>query len=302
MDKVLVIGGPTAVGKTQLSIELAQKFDGEIISGDSMQVYRKLDIGTAKVTPEEMQNIPHHLIDIKDIHDEYSTHEFQQKGRQLITEITNRGKLPIVAGGTGLYIQSLLYDFHLGNVPNDRAKKQFYEDYLAKYGSEKLWQLLAEKDAQTAAKIHPHNPRRIVRALEVIDNGGYIEQDTKPELLYDAKIIALNTDRQLLYERINLRVDKMLEQGLLDEAKYVYEAGDVQGAKAIGYKEFFAYFRGEQKLDEAVELLKQQSRRYAKRQITWFKNRLNADWYDLLLDEQAKENLIADVERWLKNE
>lgn len=300
MEKVLVIGGPTAVGKTKLGIELAKKFDGEIISGDSMQVYKGLDIGTAKVKSEEMQGIKHHLIDIKEMDESYSAYDFQREARKLIKDIISRGKLPIVVGGTGLYIQSLLYDFELGAVANNFETRNYYEKYLREHGSQALWELLFTKDKQAAQKIHPNNPRRIVRALEVLESGGHIYQEEKPKLVYDAKIIALNTKRSELYERINKRVDLMLEEGLIDEAKIVYDKGEIQGSKAIGYKEFFAYFRGEETLEEAVEILKRNSRRYAKRQITWFKNRLDAVWYDLLTNDEY-DSLVSEVKEWLND-
>lgn len=300
MKKVLVIGGPTAVGKTALSIELAKKFNGEIISGDSMQVYKKLDIGTAKITPSEMENIPHYLIDIKEIEENYSAYDFQKEGRQLIDQISQRGHLPIIAGGTGLYIQTLLYDFQLGSTSKPKIdRKDYYQKLLDNEGSQYLWNELYLRDQSLANSIHPNNKQRIIRALEILDNGGQLQQSEKPKSLYDSKIIALNTERELLYQRINQRVDLMIEKGLVEEAKMVFDKGDVQGAKAIGYKELFPYFLGEESLDTCIEELKKQSRRYAKRQITWFNNRLNVEWYDLILNDHAKDNVFVEVERWL---
>lgn len=300
MKKVLVIGGPTAVGKTALSIELAKKFNGEIISGDSMQVYKKLDIGTAKITPSEMENIPHYLIDIKEIEENYSAYDFQKEGRQLIDQISQRGHLPIIAGGTGLYIQTLLYDFQLGSTSKPKIdRKDYYQKLLDNEGSQYLWNELYLRDQSLANSIHPNNKQRIIRALEILDNGGQLQQSEKPKSLYDSKIIALNTERELLYQRINQRVDLMIEKGLVEEAKMVFDKGDVQGVKAIGYKELFPYFLGEESLDTCIEELKKQSRRYAKRQITWFNNRLNVEWYDLILNDHAKDNVFVEVERWL---
>ena len=302
MDKVLVIGGPTAVGKTSLGIKLAEQFHGEIISGDSMQVYKNLNIGTAKVTKQEMGNISHHLIDVKEMTEEYSAYDFQQAGRKIISEIKARGKLPIVVGGTGLYIQTLLYDFQLGTTKTSEKDKLKYEEYLIQHGNKKLWELLNQKDSYTASKIHPNNPQRLIRALTVLDAGGSIWQDERPDPLYDSLIIGLNTDRDLLYKRINQRVDLMMQQGLEKEAEMVFQLGNIQGAKAIGYKEFFPYFRGESSLEEAVMSLKQNSRKYAKRQITWFKNRLNTQWYDIILNDDAYMQMTEQIRKWLNNE
>lgn len=302
-EKVLVIAGPTAVGKTSLSIELAKRFNGEIISGDSMQVYTSLDIGTAKITKEEMNDVPHHLIDCRDLNETYSAADFQKEGRACIESISKRGRLPIVVGGTGLYIQTLLYDFALGEtVIEDNSRRDYWQKYAEEHGNQALWEVLKERDAKAAEHIHPNNQQRLIRALEVADNGGHIWQEREITPLYKPYMIALNTDRAVLYDRINQRVDCMMEQGLLEEAKMVYQAGDVQGAKAIGYKEFFSYFRGEMTLDEAVEKLKQNSRRYAKRQLTWFRNRMEMNWIDLVQHPEDKEALIANIQAWLEED
>ncbi|WVT92012.1 tRNA (adenosine(37)-N6)-dimethylallyltransferase MiaA, partial [Enterococcus durans] len=277
MEKVLVIVGPTAVGKTALSVELAKKFNGEIISGDSLQIYKKLDIGTAKISTSEMSGIPHHLIDVIEPTDNYSVADFQKAGRQLITEITERGHLPIIAGGTGLYIQSLLYDYQLGakeEVVSDVRKK--YEELAGKIGKKQLWEYLKEKDPLAAEKIHWNNQRKVIRALEVFEVTGYsiMTPKEKPQCLYEYCMIGLDTDRKLLYQRIDQRVDQMIAAGLVDEARFVYSLGEIQASQGIGYKELYPYFKGEITLEEAVEQIKQNSRRYAKRQLTWFRNRL----------------------------
>ena len=239
MEIVLVIVGPTAVGKTALSVELAKKFNGEIISGDSLQIYKKLDIGTAKISTSEMRGIPHHLIDVIEPTDNYSVADFQKAGRKLITEITERGHLPIIAGGTGLYIQSLLYDYQLGakeEVVSDVRKK--YEELAGKIGKKQLWEYLKEKDPLAAEKIHWNNQRKVIRALEVFEVTGYsiMTPKEKPQCLYEYCMIGLDTDRKLLYQRIDQRVDQMIAAGLVDEARFVYSLGEIQASQGIGYK------------------------------------------------------------------
>lgn len=306
MDKVLVIVGPTAVGKTALSIELAKKIGGEIISGDSMQVYRSLDIGTAKVTAEEMAGVPHFLINERDIDESYSAADFQQSARESIAGITAKKKLPIVVGGTGLYIQSLLYDFLLGSDAEEDtgALRQKYEALADASGNEDLWQLLQEKDPVAAEKIHFNNRKKVIRALEVYDQTGFsiFEPKEKPEPLYDFLMIGLNTERALLYQRINQRVDIMLEQGLLEEARLLYPHPEYQASQGIGYKEFFPYFAGEMTLEEAVEKVKMNSRRYAKRQLTWFSNRAQAVWFDLLEKPEAIGEISDLINQWLTHQ
>ena len=303
MEKVLVIVGPTAVGKTALSVELAKKFNGEIISGDSLQIYKKLDIGTAKISTSEMSGIPHHLIDVIEPTDNYSVADFQKDGRQLITEITERGHLPIIAGGTGLYIQSLLYDYQLGakeEVVSEVRKK--YEELAEKIGKKQLWEYLKEKDPLAAEKIHWNNQRKVIRALEVFEVTGYsiMTPKEKPQCLYEYCMIGLDTDRKLLYQRIDQRVDQMIAAGLVDEARFVYSLGEIQASQGIGYKELYPYFKGEITLEEAVEQIKQNSRRYAKRQLTWFRNRLKAQWFDLLKQPKQQEEIERVIKKWLE--
>lgn len=303
MEKVIVIVGPTAVGKTALSVELAKKFNGEIISGDSLQIYKKLDIGTAKISTSEMSGIPHHLIDVIEPTDNYSVADFQKAGRQLITEITERGHLPIIAGGTGLYIQSLLYDYQLGakeEVVSDVRKK--YEELAGKIGKKQLWEYLKEKDPLAAEKIHWNNQRKVIRALEVFEVTGYsiMTPKEKPQCLYEYCMIGLDTDRKLLYQRIDQRVDQMIAAGLVDEARFVYSLGEIQASQGIGYKELYPYFKGEITLEEAVEQIKQNSRRYAKRQLTWFRNRLKAQWFDLLEQPKQQEEIKRVIKKWLE--
>lgn len=283
----MVLIGPTAVGKTKMSIELAKAFNGEIISGDSMQIYRKMDIGTAKISSSEMEGIPHHLIDIKDPHESFSVAEFQELVRKKIIEISSRGKLPMIVGGTGLYIQSVLYDYHFSEAPSDEDFRINLEKLVEKEGSQYLHNQLVNIDPESAKKIHPHNVRRVIRALEVYHCTGKtmtdIQKMQQPELLYDAAMIGLTMDRERLYGRINKRVDLMLQEGLMNEVESFYEQGlrDCQSIQAIGYKELYEFFDGSISFENAVENLKQNSRRYAKRQLTWFHNKMDVKWFDM---------------------
>ena len=285
-DKVLVIVGPTAVGKTELSLKLAQVFDGEIISGDSMQVYKGLDIGTAKATKEERNLIPHHLIDIINVNEDFTVSDFQKKARQLIEDISSRGKIPIIVGGSGLYIQSVLYDYQFPTEARNETITKLLEAEVEKKGIETVYKKLVEIDPKQAKKIHPNNHRRVIRALEIYQTTGLtmteIQQRQKITPLYDAKIIGLEMERSKLYERINQRVDDMLDKGLIEEVRQLYEAvpESSQSISGIGYKEFIPYFTGEMELEACVEILKRNSRRFAKRQYTWFKNKMTIDWYD----------------------
>ena len=281
---VVAIIGPTASGKTALSIRLAKEIDGEIINGDSMQVYRHMDIGTAKITVDEMEGIPHHLLSIKEPTEAFSVAEYQQLVRGKIEEIQARGKMPIIVGGTGLYVQSVLYDFQFTKQEvNEEARLKYYEE-LEKLGPEAMHAKLAKIDPASAAEIHPNNTRRVIRALEMAELAGVSraeEQFNRGNIpLYNHLIIGLDMDRAKLYERINLRVDLMMKAGLLEEVRALYDAGirDVQSIKAIGYKELYAYFDGLVTLEEAIEQIKQNSRRYAKRQLTYFRNKMDISW------------------------
>lgn len=286
---VIAIVGPTAVGKTALSIELAKAIDGEIINGDSMQVYRELNIGTAKITPDEMEGIPHHLLDIKDPTDSFSVADYQKLVRAKIDEIRAKGKFPIIIGGTGLYIQAVLFDFRFTEEKIDDTVRQAYYRELAEVGPEAMHAKLVAVDPKTAAEIHPNNTRRVIRALEMAEHSDVQKSDVEQHLgntpLYKHRIVGLNMDRELLYNRINQRVDLMMEKGLLEEVKGLYNRGirDVQSIKAIGYKEIYAYLDGRVTLDEAIDQLKQNSRHYAKRQLTYFRNKMDIDWYDAQL-------------------
>jgi len=287
MNKVIVIAGPTASGKTDLAIKLAHEINGEIISADSMQIYRGMDIGTAKPTMEERQGIPHYLIDIVDPDEEYSVAHFQRDAKNCIKEILNRGKVPIVAGGTGLYINSLVYNINFSETTADWEYRKQLEEIARDKGPEELHRFLQKVDPVSAEKIHPNNIKRVIRALEVFKTTGkpisqhQLESRTeKPE--YEFKIFGLEMDRKILYERINKRVDKMMEMGLYEEVEGLLEkySPDLVSLQGIGYKEIISAIKGEYSLEEAVEKIKLNTRHLAKRQITWFKKTENLRWID----------------------
>lgn len=283
--EVVAIVGPTASGKTALSIKMAKEFNGEIINGDSMQIYRGLDIGTAKITTEEMEGVPHHLLSIKEPTESFSVADYQGLVRDKIEEIRKRGKLPIIVGGTGLYVQAVLYDFQFTDEKVDEEARKKYYDELAKIGPAAMHEKLTALDPETAKEIHPNNTRRVIRALEMIELHGESKSSEEHKRgnipLYNHLIIGMDMDREKLYERINLRVDIMIEKGLVDEVKALWEQNirNVQSVQAIGYKEIYAYLDGLISLEDAIEQIKQNSRRYAKRQLTYFRNKMDIEWF-----------------------
>ena len=281
--EVIAIVGPTASGKTALSIELAKKYNGEIINGDSMQVYQGLDIGTAKITVEEMEGVPHHLLSFKEPTEAFSVADYQRLVRAKIAEIRAQGKLPIIVGGSGLYVQAVLYDFQFTEEQVDEVARKAYYDELKKLGPEAMHAKLKQLDPQTAESIHPNNTRRVIRAIEMIELNGVSkasEAQNRGEIpLYNHVILGLgqNMSREELYDRINLRVDMMMDKGLLEEVKGLWQQNirGVQSIQAIGYKELYDYLDGKCSLNVALDSLKQNSRRYAKRQLTYFRNKMD---------------------------
>jgi len=304
-QKLVVIIGPTAVGKTKLSIELAKQYNGEIISGDSMQIYRGMDIGTAKIRQEEMEGIPHHLIDIRNPDQDFSAAEFQELVREKIAEIALRNKLPIIVGGTGLYIQAAIYDYHFSEAPSNPDYRKNLEKRAEKEGNQVLHDELVRIDPQSASEIHPNNVRRVIRALEIFHCTGKTKEETQanqsPELLYDTALIGLTMERDQLYERINRRVDIMVEEGLLEEVQSLYNRGlrECQSIQAIGYKEIYQYLDGHISLLDAIDMLKQNSRRYAKRQLTWFRNKMSVKWFDMG-DSLSVEKKITEISAYIE--
>ena len=293
MQKVLVIVGPTAVGKTSFGIECAKLFDGEIISGDSIQIYKGLNIGSAKPDKEELSSAKHYLIDIKDPDDNYSVKQFQDLCREYIDKIAKDNKLPIIVGGTGLYIKAALYDYTFFEEVN---KDEQYEDL----SNQQIYDLLMQKDPKALEKIHINNRKRLIRALNIYEkhNKGIStikdEQDHKP--IYDCLIIGLTCDRQQLYKRIDDRVDKMIEEGLEKEIQGLLNKGisfSNQCMQAIGYKEFKDYFEGDKSLDDVIEDIKRNSRHFSKRQYTFFNNQLDVKWFE------NTEEALSEVKKWL---
>ena len=307
--KIIVICGPTASGKTGLSILIAKKFNGEIISADSMQIYKNLDIGTAKATAEEQAAVPHHLVDIMHPDQPYNVQQFVEMATAAIDDITSRGKIPVIAGGTGLYIESLINGIKFSDQPDNTDIKQQLQQELAEYGKEHMYNILVDIDPEYAKTVHMNNTVRVLRAIEIYRLTGHnmswqLENSKPSEKPYDVLLIGLNyRDRQKLYDNINLRVDIMMQDGILQEAEYVYENRDVfkTCTSAIGYKEFFPYFENAAGIEECVDKLKQASRNYAKRQLTWFNRMKDVNW--LFIDkENYKENAEKLVQKFVERE
>lgn len=299
-QKVLAIVGPTGIGKTALSIFLAQQLNGEIISCDSMQVYKKMDIGTAKVTKEEKQGIHHELVDVQDYNEPYNVMIFQQKCRKAIDDIVSRGKFPILCGGTGLYLKAALYDYEFQEEKEDTE----YQKFLESKSNEELVEILKNVDEKALEKIHPNNRKRLIRALQICHNGMTKTQREgiqKHEPIYDVYFLGLDVDRELLHERINKRVDIMFENGLVDEATALFsnpQTWQYTSFQGIGYKEFKDYFLNKKDLEQVKADIKTHSRQYAKKQYTWFKHQMPVHWFEVT----DKEMILKDVKDWLLNE
>lgn len=292
MNKVIVITGPTAVGKTKLSIELAKRYNGEIINADAVQVYKGLDIGSAKVTEEEKEGIPHHLFDIKEVDEEYTIYHYQKDCRKLIKEVQGRGKTPILVGGTGLYIKAALYDYKL----TEEKETNTYDNLT----NEELYNKLLEVDKDIV--IDKNNRRRLIRAINYYkENNKSINTNTTNKLLYDAIFIGLTTDRRILYDKINNRVDIMIKEGLLNEVKAFYDKNvrTKPLLNAIGYREIYSYFDGNISLEEAINKIKQNSRHYAKRQYTFFNHQLPIVWFET--DYSNFNNTIEQIISYIEN-
>ena len=283
---LIILTGPTAVGKTSLSLSLAKELDGEIVSADSMQVYRYMDIGTAKIREEERQGIPHHLIDVLDPWEDFNVVRFQKMAREALEEIWERGHIPIVTGGTGFYIQALLYDIHFTENNEDSSLRKDLENYARENGAEALHSRLEEVDEKAASQIHFNNVKRVIRALEFYYQTGkkiseHNEEERKRTSPYHFKYFVLNDEREHLYARINQRVDLMMEEGLVEEVQKLKEMGcdsALVSMQGLGYKEILSYLEGECTLDEAVYKIKRDTRHFAKRQITWFKRERDVIW------------------------
>ena len=286
---LVIIAGPTASGKSAAAVELALRMNGEVISADSMQIYRDMDIGTAKVTKEEMRGVRHYLIDCADPDENYNVVLFQQKAREAVQEAVSAQKLPILCGGTGFYIQALLYDIDFTEMEENTFLRSRYEALAAEKGPEALHRILKEKDPASAAAIHPNNVKRVIRALEFAqESGGSIAAHNLAQRergsAYNSVFFVLTMDRQKLYERIDRRVDLMMEQGLLDEVTRLRDIGiarDSTAMQGIGYKQIYSYLEGDWSLEEAVRLIKRDTRHFAKRQLTWFRREKDVIWVDI---------------------
>ncbi|WP_338216344.1 tRNA (adenosine(37)-N6)-dimethylallyltransferase MiaA [Lacticaseibacillus salsurivasis] len=298
--QVLMIGGPTATGKSALAVALAKQFDGEVINGDAYQIYQGMDIGTAKVTVAEQGGVPHHLLDIVPPSASFSAAEFQRRAEAAIADIAGRKKLPIVVGGTGFYLNALRLGLPLGTQAASPSRAR-WQAALAAHDTAWLWQQLAAQDPAAAAKIPAGNSRRVIRALEVIEQTGQLFSAQPPSTpQYDTLVLALTTERATLYDRINARVEAMLKAGLVAEVQAVLAQAPptAQALQAIGYKELLPYLAKEQSLAAATALIQQHSRHYAKRQLTYFRHQMPAHWLDLIADPKAPAQAAALVSAW----
>ncbi len=302
-QRLIIVTGPTAVGKTALSVALAKRLCGEIISADSMQVYRHMDIGSAKVSEEEMGGVRHHLIDILEPSEEFNVARFKQLAGEAVRDIASRGAVPIVAGGTGFYIQALLYDIDFTQTTEDPAFRREMEEKAGREGPMAIHALLREVDPRAADAIHANNVKRVIRALEFNCQTGmrisdHNEAERQKESAFDSYYYVLTTDRPALYERIDRRVDQMMEQGLVGEVERLRAMGcrrDMVSMQGLGYKEILSYLDGEISLDEAVRIIKRDTRHFAKRQLTWFKREREVRWLNLADFGNDLERVAAHV-------
>ncbi len=303
---IIILTGPTAVGKTDLSINIAKELNAEIISADSMQIYKYMDIGSAKVNYEEMDGVKHYLIDEVKPDYPFSVSEFQERANKCIEEITKKGKKVIVTGGTGLYLNSLIYNMEFAKSDANNELREKLAQELKEYGIDHMYNKLKKLDEESANRIHKNNTKRVIRAIEVALSGKKMNDfsnDLKYNEKYEPIIIVLNRDREHLYERINKRVDIMMDQGLVEEVKNLLDLGytkNMISMQGIGYKEIIKYLDGEYTFDEAEEIIKRDSRRYAKRQLTWFRRYENAKWFDLDKYSDSKvleQEIINHIEK-----
>jgi len=302
MDKkpLIILTGPTAVGKSSLSISLAKRINAEIISADSMQVYKGMNIGTAKIKPEEMKGVAHYLIDELEPDEEFNVVKFKQMARFYMEQIYAKGKIPLLVGGTAFYIQAVLYDIDFDESDSDSSYRDYLSELARQKGNEYLHNLLREKDPESAAVIHPNNLKRVIRALEYIkQTGKKISEHNRDQKAkaspYNFCYFVLNRDRAALYDSINKRVDQMIKEGLINEVKALMEAGfsrDLVSMQGLGYKELIAYLNGEYSLEEAIEILKRDTRHFAKRQLTWFKHERDVIWINKD-DFSSEEEILA---------
>lgn len=305
-NTIIALAGPTAVGKTKFAIMLAQEFDGEVVSCDSMQLYKYMDIGSAKPTEEEMAMAKHHLVDLIDPRDEFSVAQYQKLAKKAINDVFSRGKTPIISGGTGLYLNSLLYDMDFSSTPEDHSYRDELMAKAEKEGREALHEMLTRQDPEAAKSIHPNNTVKIIRALERLKEGeGKIKQfkDISSETKdYDVVLLGLTRDRAELYDRINRRVDLLIDAGLVEEVRTLKEMGLTQeniSMKGIGYKEIMDFLDDRYSLEEAVEIIQKNTRHYAKKQLTWFRRYDKMKWCNIS-DFDSDEAAFEDLKKWLQ--
>lgn len=305
---LVILTGPTAVGKTALSIALAKGIGGEIISADSMQVYRHMDIGSAKITPEEMAGVPHHLIDVLEPDQEFNVVVFQKLAKRAAAEIDGRGHIPILVGGTGFYIQALLYDIDFTENDEDTALRRSLEELAQREGSEALYERLRAVDPESCESIHAHNIKRVIRAIEFYEKTGkkiseHNREQRQNESPYNFAYFVLTDSRDRIYHRIDERVDLMMAQGLLEEVRVLRESGcrkDMVSMQGLGYKELLSYLEGEISLDEAVYLIKRDTRHFAKRQLTWFRREKEVTWIDKTVFDQDSQKMMEFMQDFLR--
>lgn len=306
MKDILVVAGPTAVGKTEYAISLAQYFHGEIVSCDSMQLYQFMNIGSAKPTKEELASVKHYLVDEIDPREPFSAAQYQKRAKAAIFEILEKGKLPVVSGGTGLYLNSLLYEMDFSTPPRQDRYREQLEKLAEDQGKDALHRLLAQQDPKAAERIHPNNTKKIIRAMETIKSSGEtirpFSNVNVPSKEYRPLLIGLTRDREELYQRINDRVDLLMKQGLLEEVRALLDMGLTEehiSMKGIGYKELISYLQGDWDLDTAVSKIKQNTRHYAKRQLTWFRRYDTMEWFHLS-NYEKKEKALEDIISWVE--
>ena len=305
---LVILTGPTAVGKTALSIALAKAIGGEIISADSMQVYRHMDIGSAKITPEEMEGIPHYLIDVLEPDQEVNVVVFQELAKQAAAEIYSRGHIPIVAGGTGFYIQALVYDIDFTENDEDTAFRRTLEEQAKREGTEALYERLRAVDPESCESIHAHNIKRVIRAIEFYEKTGkkiseHNREQRQNDSPYNFAYFVLNDDRERIYERINVRVDLMMAQGLVEEVRALRESGcrkEMVSMQGLGYKELLSYLEGETSMEEAVYLIKRDTRHFAKRQLTWFRREKEVIWVDNTVFDHDSQKILNFMQDFLR--
>ena len=299
MDKVIVVVGPTGVGKSAIGLKIAETLNSEIISGDSIQIYRQLDIGSAKMNTDEMNGIKHYLIDEKDLKQSYNVMEFQNEARRIMADIHARGKTPLIVGGTGLYIKAVLYDYEFQYEDNNEAFMKEHE----KYSNDELYSMLLDADIESTKKIHKNNRKRVLRALFMASVGekkSEIISKQKAQPIYDVFIVGCTLERHKLYERINQRVDLMIKSGLKKELEKLNEIENIwtyQGMQGIGYREWKDYFLSDKSENQVIEDIKKHSRQFAKRQYTWFNNQMDMRWYDME-NELVVNSIMKDIEKW----